>query len=539
MNNTRTENSKRNSLFGLLMQVIYLLCSFATRTILIKTLGATYLGVNSVFQNLLSILSIAELGFGTVILVSLFKPLADNDENKICAYLRAYKKVYIFIGLIILVLGLCFLPFINAIIGNQSGEIGIEQWKVCIFFLIYLLTTVSSYFFSYKRALIQADQKKYIDNINYSIFFVLKNVLMSASLLILSSKGDYDGAFFFYLVVQPIMVVGENVSISIIANKKYPYIKTNKSSLNKPEKKELAKLSSSLFIHKAAETVVTGTDSIIISICLGVTIAGYYSNYMLIFSVGSALCLLPMSQINASVGNMVVTCDEKANYAIFRRILFGYFILIGVITAGLFSLTQSFVKDIWLAKEVSADPDYYFPIFLFIALTVSFYIRYSREPIACYKEVTHLFSVDWGYSIAKAVINIVVSVILALVLNHFFGWQYGLLGVVLGTIVCLLTTSIWDEPYYVYKLYFHVNVREYFKDYFSYSLVNLLAIGLSALAVYFIPGSFSSLWLSVVVFIAKGLLVVLVCSVVYITFYRKNPFFSYFIHLIFDKLIKK
>jgi O-antigen/teichoic acid export membrane protein len=528
---SRTANSSRNTIFGILTQLVYLLATFATRTILIRRLGADYLGLTSVFQNILSMLSIAELGFGTVIMVSMYKPIADGDEAKIKAYLNAFRKIYAVIGLIILVAGLCVLPFINTIAGNNPDETGIPSSWVYWFFLVYLFSTVASYFFSYKRALIQADQKRYIDNINNLVFTLLKNGLMIACLLVLAEKQGREVAYLAYLIVQPILVILENVSISLLADKRYPFIKNNKEQLDPESKKDLRKSALSIFVHRAAETLVTGSDSVMISMTLGVTIVGYYANYMLIYSVGSVLVLLPMAQMGASIGNLIVTSDKTQAYHIFKRIFFGYFILLGLVTGGMFILTESFMSNVWLSKEIAADPNYLLPWYIFFTIIACFYVRFSREPIAAYKEATKLFQVDWPFSIAKVLINVVVSLGLGIPLRNAYGWEMGLLGIVLGTIACLLLTSIWDEPYYVYKRYFGVSLWPYIWHYLLYTLVNAAAIAIAYYSVHYIPDDFGNLGANIGILIAKVVIVLLVMSAFYVLCYFKTPYFQYFVGL--------
>jgi O-antigen/teichoic acid export membrane protein len=528
---SRTEKSKRNTLTGLLMQVVYLLASFATRTLLIKFLGAGYLGLNSVFQNIVGVLSVAELGFGTAILVTLYKPVADDDRQKIKALLGIYRKVYTILAVCIFAVGLCILPFINSLAGNDPSVTGIPSTMVYWYFLVFLLTSSASYIFAYKRSLVIAAQNQFVDNLNNTIFTIVKNGLMIASFYVFAKRGDHQTAFLMFLVVQPILVLLENISISVYVDKKYPYIKNNKEKLDALSKKDLKNSTFTLFLHKAAETLVTGTDSIIIASLLGVTVAGYYSNYLLILSVGSVIVLLPMKQISASMGNLVVSGDKEKTYVIFRRLMFGYFILLGFITGGMLVLSQDFIQHIWLAKEVANDSNYLLPFYILITILVSFYVHYSREPIAMMKECTQMFRFDWGYSIARPIINLVVSIVLTYYFGQYLGWGMGIVGDVVGTIVCYVSTSILEEPFYVYKRFFAKSPLPYYVDYLVYSLVNFVAIVVAYYSCCFIPCDFGGLLQNIGMFIVKGLTVIGSMSVVYLLCYFKHPSFKYYLTL--------
>ena len=90
----RAEKSIKNFKYNILAQILNLLVQFGSRTVFIHVLGKSYLGVSGLFSNILTILSLADLGIGTVLVYSMYDPLAKNDKNKICALINLYKKVY-------------------------------------------------------------------------------------------------------------------------------------------------------------------------------------------------------------------------------------------------------------------------------------------------------------------------------------------------------------------------------------------------------------------------------------------------------------
>ena len=91
-NGSRIENSLKNFSSGVASRIVTLLLSFVVRTVFIKTLNDAYLSVNGLYSGILGMLSLAELGFGTAMVYSMYRPLAEKDEGKLAALLRRYSK---------------------------------------------------------------------------------------------------------------------------------------------------------------------------------------------------------------------------------------------------------------------------------------------------------------------------------------------------------------------------------------------------------------------------------------------------------------
>ena len=105
MENSRTKNTVLNSVFGIIGYVAVIIVSFILRKVLASILGSEYLGLNSLYTNIVSFLSLTELGLSTAIVYFLYKPISDGDENKVKAYLEFYKKAYRIIALIVFIVG--------------------------------------------------------------------------------------------------------------------------------------------------------------------------------------------------------------------------------------------------------------------------------------------------------------------------------------------------------------------------------------------------------------------------------------------------
>ena len=193
MSNSRTSNSIKNSISSLGTYIVITLMSLIFQSIFIKNLGSEYNGIKSLFSNILSMLSVAELGFGSAIVYHLYKPIAEQNIEEIRTLIKYYRKVYHIVAIIIFIIGICLIPFIPSIV----GQVNIKE-NVRILFLLYLLNTVFSYLLTYKRSILYASQKTYVTNVIGIVFNILSNIIQIASILIFNN-------FIVYLInIKPL-----------------------------------------------------------------------------------------------------------------------------------------------------------------------------------------------------------------------------------------------------------------------------------------------------------------------------------------------
>lgn len=453
---SRTENSIRNTAVALIGQASTLILSFITRTVFIRSLGASYLGINGLFTNILSVLSFAELGFGTAIVYALYKPLAEQDKRQVSALMNFYAKIYRFIGLFIFVAGTVLIPNLDFFIGDIS-ELPAELPPLWVVYILYLLNSSTSYFFNYKRTLVTASQNGYIDSINTLTVSVIRNVLQIIVLVIWH-------AFIPYLVIQIGCTLLGNVFISIKADKLFPYLKEFRHE--KLEKEKIISIIRNVLAmacHKLGSVIVSGTDNILISKFVGVVATGYYSNYTLLTSTVKTFYIQLFSPITASVGNLVAEKSEKETYTFFRKLFFINAYIAIFCTSCLATLMNPFITLLW-GKE------YTFSIGIVAFIVLNFFLTCMRQTSCIFIDTNGLFwQVKWK-SVFEAAINMVISIILAEPL------KFGLLGVIIGTTISTLTTNFWWEPYVVYKYALKERLGGYFIQYSGFSLVAIASI---------------------------------------------------------------
>lgn len=283
--------------FAFVCQILCTLFSFFARTIFIKKLGAEYLGLNGLFTNILTILSFAELGIGDAIIFSMYKPIAEDDKEKIKSLLNLYKKSYIGIGIFIMIAGVALAPFIKYIIVDVPK---IPE-SITIIYLMYVFHTASSYFFIYRQSVITANQRAYIITFYNTVCLLLIYVLQIIGLIVFNN-------FLLYLAIQIIVTFVGNGFISYKSKKMYPYTtEKNVAKFSKKEIKDIYTNIISLFVYKVGSVILNGTDNILISALIGVKTVGVCSNYLLIISTVNTLLNKIRGALVASVGNLNAT----------------------------------------------------------------------------------------------------------------------------------------------------------------------------------------------------------------------------------------
>ena len=469
-NPSRLQATAKNAIVGINGQLFTYLLQFMSRTIFIHSLGSIYLGLNGLFSNILSILSLAELGIGYAITFSLYKPLADKNINKIQALMNLYKKTYHFIGVAVLIIGLALTPFLDYLIIDKPNIPNLS-----FIYLLFLVNSVSSYFLSYKRAIIIADQKNYLVTINTNIFALL--TIITQIVILLLSK-----SFVLYLLVQIVFSISSNIVISKKADKLYPYIKNNAQvMLDVESKADIVKKIKAMAYHKIGSIAVFGTDNILIASFVGIIYVGLYSNYLMLINVVNSFIGQILNSATASIGNLTASENVEKNFEVFHKLFFGTFLIYGFGSVCLFTLINPFIT-LWVGSE------YVFSTNLTLLIIINFYLSGMRQSVLTFRNALGLYYQDRYKPLFETVINLVASIIL---LKY-----YGLFGIFLGTMISTVSTSLWVEPFILYKYYFKIMLWDYFKKYFIYLIVT---ISTGTLTYYISELIFINTWFSFVI----------------------------------------
>ncbi len=443
---TRTEYSVLNMLTGLGGYFLNTVIGYICRIIFVRCLAAEYLGINGLFSNILSMLSLVELGIGSAMGYALYQPLAKDDKEKITSLMALYKKSYNIIGIVVALLGIMMIPLLQYIIVKPQQIIE----NIYIIYLVYLFNTASSYFFSYRSALLIAAQKNYIvSGVNYAITTIVS--IIQIPILLITQN------FMIYLICQSIGVFINNVIVSMWAKHDYPYIeKKNVKPITKKEKRQMAVNIKALTINKIAAMLVNNTDNIVITYFNGLISTGVISNYTLLTGTLGSITSQLFNGITASVGNLNAVENNKKKYNFFRILNLANFWIYGWCCIGIFLVSGEIVKICFGQKFVL---DMQIPL----VLAINFYLVGMNNAVLIYKNAMGLFKYGQYLLILTAMINLVLDVIL--------GKMWGMFGIFLATIIARVLTNTWYEPYAVFKYGLEKNFKEYIKIFLEYAVV--------------------------------------------------------------------
>lgn len=503
----RTEKSIKNSITSMIGNIISFLVSFISQAIFIRILGAEYLGLNGLFTNILTMLSIFELGIGNAIVFNMYKPIAENNIPKIKSLMNFYKKAYRLIMIIIFTFGIILLPFLKYIVGEVSIDINIY-----IVYIFFLLSTLSSYVIAYKRNLIIANQENYIINLIHSVYIITFNV---AQLIIIYFTKNY----YLYLVVKIVCQLLENFIIGLIANYKYKYITEGKTEkLDKEIEKDIFSRVKALIFHKVGAIIIFGTDNIIISTFFGIIQVGLYTNYYTIINAINTLFGQIISSATASVGNLIAKEKTEKLYSTFKKMRFlnsWISIFTGV---SLLVMVQSFIK-LWVGVE------YLLGIDVVIVIVCNYFQKMQRNAYSTFKDSAGIWREDKFVPLVESGLNIVFSIIFLKI--------FGLVGVFMGTVVSGLVLWCYSYPKFVYKKLFNRSYREYAKETLGYIslfvIIAAITYGISKLII--VNNTFIQL-------LVNSILCIIIPNAIMFLIFRKTENFEYFKELIFNALSK-
>ena len=429
-NESRVKNTALNFTSSIGEQLITIFIQFAVRTVFIHTLGKSYLGISGLFSNILSMLSLAEMGVGSAIVFKLYEPIAANDHHRIAVLMKFYKTVYRFIGLAIAIIGVALIPFLPNLIKDYD-KLQALNLNAASIFLLYLTDSVSSYlFFAYKSALVKADQKEYYINVIGYIFTVAAGIAQIISLILFKD-------FILFVSITIIRTICLNIVIAWFANKRYPYInKPVKEKIDAAEAKDIFKDCGALFIYKINGVVLKSTDNIVLSAFIGLEAVGLYSNYYIFYTTITALFNKIYNSVGHSIGNLHTTHDVQKEYSVFESTMLITAILGGTVFVGIFVVSDEFIST-WISNEwVIAQP---FAFLMGLELFTSCF-KYAMQK---YRTTYGLFKQGWRRPLFSMIINLVISVALVRSL--------GIVGVLIGTIVSDWTTFVWYDPLIVHR----------------------------------------------------------------------------------------
>lgn len=504
---SRTEHSARNTTAAVIGRMMAILLGFISRVVFTHTLSTDYVGINGLFTDILNVLALSELGVGTAITYALYKPISEHDIEKQKSLMQLYKNFYRIVAGVVCGAGLLVIPFMDILIKDQP-----KVDHLILIYLMYLANSVVSYLLIYKKTLIDAHQLSYITVLYQMFFQVLHNALQIAVLLLTRN-------YILYLSMLIICTVAGNICISLKADKMYPYLKDKKTEpISKEEKGDIYQNIRAMLMHKVGNVIVNNTDNLLLSALVGTLSVGRYSNYFLVIGSVRQVLNQVFQGITASVGNMGVEESKERIHKIFDASFFVGQWMYGVAAICLYEAVDLFVG-------LSFGEQYVFPANVTLILCLNFYLTGMRQATLVFRDSMGLFRYDRYKSLAEAVINLVVSLIL--------GQYLGAPGIFLGTMISTVTTSLWVEPYVLYKYRLQTSAVPYFVKYAIYAGVTVvLGVG-----VHWLCGQLTgNLWL---LCFGRMLISFVVVNLAYLLLYHRTGEFKLLVRKALETVRKK
>lgn len=450
---SRVALTLKNAWIALVFQLIYVVIQFFSRDIFLQNLGDNFIGTVETLKSILQFLNLSELGIGTAVGFSLYKPLYDNNKEKINEIIGYLGFLYKRIGVIVLLAALTLLIFFPWFFSNSA----ISITTIVFLFLALLISNLLSYFFAYYMFLLQADQKGYINiTINQSVF-ILRLTLQCLVLIYFQ-----DVMLWIFLeLITPFLYI-------FLLRKKikstYPWLRFNfkitKSIRN--NHKSLLKKIKQISFHKLGTFVSNSTDNIIIYTMVAPASVAFVGNYQMIMNNINLLVGKLFDGTNASVGNLVAENNIKSMLKVFWEFMALRFFIAGCSTVLLYIGFDDLII-LWLGEK------YLLSSRILIVLIIIFFMLQIRQPIDSFKQAFGLYDDIWA-PVVQSIINLLFSII--------FVFKYGILGVFLGTMISqFLIVMLW-RPFYVFKYGFKMSHFYYWKGLLAHTFYLIITFSL-------------------------------------------------------------
>ena len=444
---SRVTYAKRNIIAAVFKQVLNIVLPFIARTIVIYALGELYQGLNGLFTSLLQVLSLADLGFSTVVTYLLYEPIVKKDNEMICAIMAFLKRIYRYVALAILLVGLLLMPLIPLVIKGEYPQ----EINLYLLYGFYLLNSVVSYsFFAYKSTLLIAMQRESVVSNVTSAVLAGTRLLQIAALLITKN-------YYVFMALTIMGTIATNLLNEHYSRKLFPEIKAV-GSIDEKTRKEFEKQIKGIMITRLADMARNSLDNVILSFLLGLTAVAAYDNYFYVFTALYGISVVIAHALQAGVGNSLATESVQKNYEDLEKFTFIYTWFTGWCTVCLASLYQPFMR-IWMRGK----PDVILSDFTMILFCIYFFAITINNVRNLYANGKGLFwELKFWYA-AEAVAN--------LLLNLLLGWLWGIPGIVIATILTIIIFNFIGRTNVLFSKYFQFRPKEYYLQCATYAVV--------------------------------------------------------------------
>jgi len=487
-----------NSGLSVATLIITYLLQFVYRTVLVYALGVEYSGITGLCQNVIGLFALSELGISWAISFYLYKPLKENDSKNVAAIIYFLKRLYKYVGIFILIAGVCVIPFLDMVI--KGGE-DIEHLQVI--FLLFLINSAVSYlFFSYYQILAAADRKNYIMFVPQTCGGILTICLQIVAVYFFHS---FVGAV--SISVLSTILINYNIRRKVI--KLYPFLEEHKSAkINTGLKQEIIKYIKATMLYKVSLTVQTSSTSVIVSYFIGLVVLGIYANYMLIVDTIRSLILSLINPMVAVIGEITTNTSTREKELVYNRLnfLMGWISYFCVIC--LYSLLTPFVT-LWVGANLTL------PSSTIIIICIYFYVEFIISFSTQFRSACGLNNIGKFRPLITAVLNIILAIILVKWLE--------LNGILIALLISRFTTLTWFEPWVVHKYVLKKSVWKYYGSLISNGIFTVLV----AIGTHFLV---TTIWTGTIgAFIVSFMLCLIIPNALFVVVKHHTPEFKYYL----------
>lgn len=446
----RTRKSILNAEVGLLFYFLSLFVAFFSRKVFLANLGADFIGLTGTLLSILSFLNLSELGIGLSVSYFLFKPLADNDRQKINEIISLLGYLYKRIGQFILSIGILVSLFFPLMFKNNDLPLSIVYFA----FFSFLGSNVIGYFINYRQILLNADQKMYLVSIYSQSFNFLKSVLQIFLAI-------YYKNLYLWVAIEFMAAIVQCAVLNWKINKEYPWLKSDKSKgrLLLKEYPDIIKKTKQIVIHQLKDFLLNKSDEIMIFAFVSLKMVAYYGNYVMIITKLSTMFLTFFSGMASGIGNLVAEGNKPHIMNIFWQLSSAKYLTAGILVFSLSFLINPFICW-WLGEK------YQLSRLIVILFMINLYIMQTRPIVDMFNHSYGLYGDVWSAWV-EGIINIVVTIAVAS--------QWGLIGILMGKIVSLFFIVVLWKPYYLFSQGFKESITKYWSGILRYYLCFILA----------------------------------------------------------------
>lgn len=502
----RTRNASRNIVFGVVLKIYQIAVPFFMRTAMIYFMGVQYLGLSSLFTSILQVLNLVELGVGSAMVYSMYKPIAEDDEISICALLRLYKMYYNIIGLVIAIVGTILIPFVPKLIKSDLPE----GLNVYILYILNLSVTVLSYWvLAYKSSVLHAHQRA---DIVSKISLITTTVQYGLQIIAIAIWHNY----YVYVLISLATQAMTNIVTAIIAARMYPNYKPI-GNLPKEKVKEINHRIRDLFTSKIGAVVVNSVDTIVISAFLGLKMLAIYQNYFYILNSIIGFVSIIFGSCMAGIGNSIIVESKEKNFNDLKKLTFIIIWIAGFCTTCLLCLYQPFM-NLWVGKDLMLE------FSAVICFCIYYFIYEINQLLNMYKDAAGIWHEDRFRPLVTAFANLGMNIIMVQFL--------GIYGVILSTVLSMLLVGMpWLLHNLFTVLFERKQMSQYIRRILLYSGVTAIGCALTYAICMLIHTN------HLMTLLVRGMLCCVITNSLYFAVYCRMPEFTQSIQLA-DKVTK-